>query len=427
MANFVAENKRAGIESLLVLPLVDWVAADKKGPVSEEEAAPSQRFVRSYRRKPSAYTTQPDLNDGAVYQDELVNFLVSKFGRASQGGVRFYALDNEPALWPTTHPRVHPQRTTYREVIERSEALALAITELDPSAVVLGATAFGWSEFISLSSAPDSQEYNARYGTYLEYYLASMKALEEKHHRRLVHALDIHWYPEVKGTRRITEDDNSRKTIEARLAAPRSLWDPEYLERSWIADQWKKPLRLLRWIKELIAARYPGTQLAMTEYHYGAGDHISGGLAQADVLGIFGREGLLLANYWGKGAGVGELPPYVEAAFRLYRNYDGKGGSFGDTAVAATVEDRARASIYAATDSRHPGLLTIVVINKDVEQNLQGRIRLEGSTRYEEAEVFRFDESSPEVKRLGKVALKENVLGYALPRLSATLFVCRTR
>ena len=65
----------------------------------------------------------------------------------------------------------------------------------------------------------------------------------------------------------------------------------------------------------------------MTEYNYGAGDHISGGLAQADALGVFGREGLYLANYWGDGPGNGNLPTYIKAAFQLYRNYDGKGGT----------------------------------------------------------------------------------------------------
>jgi len=41
-----------------------------------------------------------------------------------------------------------------------------------------------------------------------------------------MHALDVHWYPEAKGARRITERDTSPKTAAARLQAPRSLWDP---------------------------------------------------------------------------------------------------------------------------------------------------------------------------------------------------------
>ena len=45
----------------------------------------------------------------------------------------------------------------------------------------------------------------------------------------------------------------------------------------------------------------------MTEYNFGAGTHISGGLAELDVLGALGREGVYLATYWGNGAGKANL------------------------------------------------------------------------------------------------------------------------
>jgi mannan endo-1,4-beta-mannosidase len=355
-----------------------------------------------------------------VYQDELVNLLVQTLGRADQRGARFYALDNEPALWPTTHPRVHPKRTTYGEVIRRTEATAVAITKLDPGATVLGGVMFGWSEFQSLSSAPDAEQHNQQYGTYIDFFLAESKRLEQKHQRRLVHVLDVHWYPEPRGTKRITLKDASRKTIDVRLAATRSLWDPDYLESSWIADQWKKPIRLIPWLLEKIAQRYPGTKLAMTEYNYGAGDHISGGLAQADVLGIFGREGMFLGNYWGNGAGVGKLPKFIVPAFQLYRNYDGKGGRFGDTAVAATVADITKASIYAATDSKRPGVLTVVIINKSQQDIYEGRVRLGDQTKYTRAEAFGFDARRPKIGRRKGARIDGNVLSYSLPPLSAS-------
>ena len=134
----------------------------------------------------------------------------------------------------------------------------------------LGAVAFGWSEFMSLSDAPDFKEHNAKYGTYLDFFLASMKELETKHKKRLVHVLDVHWYPEARGTKRITEKDTSPKTVAARLQAPRSLWDATYTEKSWITGTWGKPIRLIPWLLERIAERYPGTKLAMTEYNFGA-------------------------------------------------------------------------------------------------------------------------------------------------------------
>ena len=421
--DFARENKTLGAETLATMPIVDYVAADKNKKVVEADKAPSARWVKSIAKKPGALSLTPNLDDKVVYQDEFVNLLVNKLGKAADGGIKFYSLDNEPALWPSTHPRIHPERTRYDEMVKRTEAVATEVVRIDPSAMNLGAVAFGWSEFMSLSDAPDSKEHNAKYGTYLDFFLASMKELEAKHKKRLVHVLDVHWYPEARGTKRITEKDTSPKTVAARLQAPRSLWDATYTEKSWITGTWGKPIRLIPWLLERIAERYPGTKLAMTEYNFGAADHISGGLAQADVLGIFGREGLYLGNYWGDGPGNGNLPGYIKAAFRLYRNYDGKRGTFGDTAVAATPADIAKASIYAATDTKRKGLLTILVINKELRSIFNAKIAVKGG-KYAKAQVYTLDGSSPDLKPQPPVDVKNGQIDYKLPPVSAALFVC---
>jgi len=419
--NFVTDNRGAGMESIVTIPLVDYVTADKHGSVAENEKAPSDRWVRSYPKKPGPFSLSPDLGDGKVYQDELVNLLVTKLGRADKGGARFYSLDNEPALWPGLHVRIHPAKTTYQEIVERSEATANAILAVDPSAFVLGGIMYGWGEFLNLTDAPDAKEWNQKYDRYLDYFLAQAKQLEAKHGKRLIHALDIHWYPENKGSKRITEKDVSPKTIAARLQAPRSLWDPDYIEKTWIGDSLGKPIRLIPWMLERIAERYPGTKLTMTEYNFGAGEHISGGLAQADVLGIFGREGMYMANYWGDNAGNTVLPPYTQAAYRLYRNYDGKNGHFGDTAVAATT-DNAKASVYAALDSKKA--LTIMVINKELHTAFTGKIHI-AAADCKSADVFVLDGSEPTIRPMPAAAVKGDQIEYRLPPLSATLFVCR--
>jgi len=424
--DFAKENKAMGAETLATIPLVDYVTADKpmqRKSVTEAEKAPSARWNKSVAKKPGPLSLTPDLNDKTVYEDEFVNLLVKKLGKASEGGIKFYSLDNEPALWPSTHPRIHPERTRYDEMVKRTEAIAAEVVKLDPSAQTLGAVSFGWSEYMSLSDAPDAKEHNDKYGTYLDYFLASMKELEAKHKKRLVHVLDVHWYPEARGTKRITDKDNSPKTVAARLQAPRSLWDPTYVEKSWITGTSGKPIRLIPWLQEKVAERYPGTKLAITEYDYGGNDHVSGGLAQADVLGIFGREGLYLGNYWGNGPGNGFLPPYIKAAYRLYRNYDGQHGTFGDTAVAATPADQAKASIYAATDAKHKGKLTILVINKQLQSIFNGKIAIKGG-KYSKAQVYTLDGSSADVKPQAPVDVKNGEIEYKLQPLSATLFVC---
>jgi Glycoside hydrolase family 44 len=424
--DFAAANKRQGMETLATVPLVDYVAADKSGEsVTESEKAPSKRWVRSYPHKNGAYTATPDRGDGAVYQDEFVDLLVKKQGRADQGGIKFYSLDNEPSLWPSTHPRIHPERPTYREMVKRSEAVASEITTIDPSAIVLGAVMYGWNEYLTFQDAPDSKELNAQYGTYADFFLASMAELEQRHHRRLVHVLDLHWYPEAKGSKRITTDDVAPKTVEARLQAPRSLWDSTYRERSPIDDSWGKAIRLIPWFQDKIKQRYPGTRLSMTEYNFGAGKDISGGLAQIDVLGALGREGVYLANYWGDGPGNGDLPAYIAAAFKIYRNYDGKRSTYGDTAVTAAPDDLEKASVYAATDTKRRNVLTVIVINKSLRAKYLGKVKIQGTAQYDFAQAFVVDSGSAAVRPVGeKIAIKNNQLEYALPPMSATLFVC---
>jgi Glycoside hydrolase family 44 len=423
--DFAAENRRLGIETLATIPMIDYVTGDKGGEVSEAEKAPSKRWVRSSPHKNTPFAAEPDRRDGVVYEDEFVDYIVRKAGKASSGGVRFYSLDNEPALWPSTHPRVHPEKTTYREMVTRTEALASQITAIDPGAVVLGGVMYGWGEFTTLQGAPDAKEHNAGYGTYVDFFLAAMKELEQKYARRLVHVLDVHWYPEARGTKRVTEDDVSPKTVEARLQAPRALWDPTYREKTWIDAELGKPIELVVWLKETIAKRYPGTKVSMTEYNFGAPDHISGGLAQTDVLGVLGREGVYLANYWGNGAGNGVLPSYIAAAFKLYRDFDGKGGTYGDTAVTASVPDAAKASAYAATDSKRPRLLTIVVINKDQRASYTGHFTIRGPAQYALEQAYRLDHTAPRVQpAFDKAVIRDNRLEYVLPPLSATLFVC---
>jgi len=155
------------------------------------------------------------------------------------------------------------------------------------------------------------------------------------------------------------------------VQAPRSLWDPSYTEDSWITEfSTNGPLRLLPRLRDKIAAHYPGTRLAFTEYYYGGGAHISGGIAQADVLGIFGREGVFAAMLWHLGA---TDDAFIHAAFRMFRDHDGAGGAFGDTGVSATTDDGATTSIYASvvTEER----VVLIAINKGAARSAGVRLR----------------------------------------------------
>ena len=90
--------------------------------------------------------------------------------------------------------------------------------------------------------------------------------------------------------------------------------------------------RLRDWINRY----YPGTRLAIGEWNWGADKTMNGALAIADVLGIFGREGVDMAAYW-------TSPPADSPgarAFAMYTNYDGQGRGFGDQTLAARLAVR---------------------------------------------------------------------------------------
>jgi len=145
------------------------------------------------------------------------------------------------------------------------------------------------------------------------------------------------------------------------LQAPRSLWDSTYTETSWITQySTYGPINLLPRLQSKIADNYAGTKLSITEYNYGGGSHISGGIAQADVLGIFGRDGVFAANQWPLAANE----TYVAGAFQMYRNFDGQGGTFGDTTILANTSNVADSSVYASIDSTNPNVMVVVAINK---------------------------------------------------------------
>src|SRR6201999_1082413 len=134
-----------------------------------------------------------------------------------------------------------------------------------------------------------------------------------------------------------------------------SLWNPNYTDESWTKDLGLDPVMLIPRMRAWVQKYYPGTKLSISEYNWGGLESINGALAQADVLGIFGREGLDLATMWD--------PPASNQpgafAFRMFRNYDGAGAAFGGTSVRAVSADQSRVAVYAAL--RADGALTIIL------------------------------------------------------------------
>lgn len=408
--SFLEPAMKAGKTAILTIPMAGYVAADKKGDgdVNKTPNYLETRFVKSHAKKNGKFTYPPDLNDKAVYQDEFVWWINQTFPPAARnGGQIFYNLDNEPDIWNGTHARIRPQKVTYAEMVQKSTELASAIKDVDKDAVVFGFVSYGYAGYMHLQDAPDA---NGR--DFIEFFLGAMRDAEKQQGRRLMDVLDLHWYPEARGAgkRIVFGNSNEPGLVRARVQAPRSLWDANYKEDSWIAnDVIHGPVNLLPRIREKIEKSYPGTKLAFTEYDFGGGNDISGAVAQADVLGIFGREGVFAAALWGGG-------PFIYAGFDAYLNYDGRGGAFGDEALQATSSNINDVAVHASRSSRD-GRLVFVLINR-AESAKTCQINVTGGAGGK-ARLYRVAGTTPKVAPAGEIDFASGTT-VELPAMSVT-------
>jgi Glycoside hydrolase family 44 len=420
MQQAVQAASSAGASIIMTVPIAGWVSANESGPCPSmpTQAQIAQNFFPILPQKGSAYVYPPNLTDGKVYADEFVHWLESQFPNAQTDPARriFYMMDNEPDLWSSTHSEIHPAAVTYAELVQKNTQFATGVKSVAPDALVFGPVDYGWEGYITLQNAP-----NAAGRDWLDFYLTSMSTAEQTAGKRLLDVLDVHWYPEATGGgTRITDDGTGAAEVEARLQAPRSLWDMTYTETSWItADSTNGPIYLIPRLLAKIQANYPGTKLSISEYNYGAGGDISGGLAEADVLGVFGAQGLFAAAMWALDA----TSPYIFGGFALYRNYDGQGATFGDTSISLansdTVDTSAYASLFAASSTN----VIVVAVNKETTAVSAG-ITIKHTAALGAADVYVLTSAgaSPQ-KGSGLTAVATNAFLYNMPPRSATTLV----
>ena len=205
-------------------------------------------------------------------------------------------------------------------------------------------------------------------------YLQAIKTASDTYGKPLVDVYDFHWYPEVydgSGTRIVSMSGTTLtdSQVQQIVQAPRDLWDPTWHDPNnsnpWVyqtlGSDPTKGIQIISRLQAKIDAEFPSMKgLAITEYEGGGFNHIAGTIAQADMLGIFGVQGLFAASFW---------PPsgtydYSLAGFRAFRGFNGANANFGDTSVQATSSDISKVAVYASKDSTAPGRVVFVAINR---------------------------------------------------------------
>ena len=433
--SFVAATKAADAQPMLTIPMLGWVA--KLGPnrgklagFSVKKYGPQQKtdpYMPDAGNgvKPDGKTniTGSDPNDANTpatpeFQRGWLTHLMSKWGKATSGGVGYYFYDNEPSLWNSTHRDAHPNGETMDELLKDTLAYGAMVKSVDPNARLLGPEEWGYPGYF-LSGA--DQQYRSTHGyqgspdkdahgglDLIPWLLTSLRRHDTQTHQRLLDYLTVHIYPQGgEGG-----DDVSPRIEALRNRSTRALWDPNYTDESWI----NAPIRLIPRLKSWVNTYYPGTKIGITEYNWGAEKTMSGATAQADILGIFGREGVDLATRWT----TPDAATPTFKAMQMYRNYDGKDSAFGSIGVSDIVPNPDTLSSFASV-RRSDGALTVMVINKSLTEPTPISLSVShfpGTT----ANVWQLT-SANAIMHLPNAVLRGGDLSATLPAQSITLFV----
>jgi len=435
---FYSMSRDAGAQAMLTVPMIGWV-----GKVPANRGKLSSFSIAKYGAQTgndwqwfpdagngilssnSQNVTGNDPNDANVqvdstFQQGWIQHLVNSWGTAEKGGVRYYILDNESSIWFATHRDVHPIGAMMEEIYTKIVDYAGKIKAVDPTAKIVGPEEWGWSGYFysgydqqwagphNYSSYPD----RASHGNmdYLPWLLSQLHQNAMSTGQRLLDVFSVHFYPQGGES----SDDVTTATQLLRNRSTRGLWDPNYVDESWI----NAPVDLIPRLKNWVATYYfPDTPVAITEYNWGGESNINGATAQADIFGIFGREGLDLATRWT--TPDPSTPTYK--AMKMYRNYDGAKSSFGDTSVSATVADPDQLSAFAAQRASDQAL-TVVVINKVLTGTTPVTIDLRNFEGIGKAHVYQLT-SANAIQQFADLTYSRSIMNLSAPAQSITLLV----
>lgn len=434
---FVQTSRDGGATPMLTIPMIDWIA--KTGARREKLASFS---IRKYGAQQKSDQWMPDAGNGTkadgtpvsgndpndanvrnspALQSAWVRHLIQKWGAAARGGVRYYILDNEPALWNSTHRDVQPQGLRMSALRDKIIAYSQSIKAIDPNAKIAGPEEWGWTGYFysgydsqlaptvnwDASKLPDRKSMNGQDA--LPWLLQQLRAYDAPRRTRTLDVFTVHFYPQGgEGG-----NDVSPAMQEKRNRSTRALWDANYTDQSWINDKINLIPRLKTWARGYRADLETG----ITEYNWGAENHINGATTQADILGIFGREGLNLATRW-------TTPPTDSPTFKamqLFRNADNRNRGFGDLSIRCVAPNPDQVSAFAALRSSDRAL-TVMLINKQIGKSAPVNLSFTGFNAQTVAQGWQLTAKN-RIESIAVPNVQSAKLNLTLPAQSVTLLV----
>lgn len=442
----ISENRAAGRATMVPFVLNDYVA----GPVFANVPYSLPGFDRSlyFKRvqlvKTTPFLATPDTSDANVYTDEHLAYMKAQYpGDIYAAGPSqvLVGIDNEPDLFHYNFPMLQEgtgealyasngvqigTRVSAQDFITRMNTFAQRVRQIAPSAHIVGPCHYNFDGFTTWHQL--TSPYSATGRWFMDDFLEGVRTASTAAGTRLLDTFDFHWYPQATfaGTA-VWNLDNAARTmtaaeIEAVVQGPRSYWDPDYNEGSWITGQLGSGAQILNRLTTRIATGYPGTELGVSEYFPGGRNHIASGLAVADSLGVFASQGVQMAALWPvHGGGL----DYAYGGLRLLRSADNAGLKFADTIVRVEHPEKAPSSVYAGSDDA--SRVTVLVVNKTNAVRRFG-LRAFNTSQLARVDAYRIDatHAAPFLATSNETLTKNNAYAYSAPAYSATLLVFRT-
>jgi len=437
----IANSKAGGAQPLITIPMMSW--GPKLGPSRGKLDSYS---IAKYGPQTASDPYLPDAGNGvSVTNDTLItwndpndaylqvntNFqmgyvqhLTNTWGLSTNGGVRYYIMDNEHSLWSSTHQDIHPVGPTMQEIGGKILAYASMVKRLDPQALVAGPEEWGWPGYFYSGYDQQWSSQNGDYNPadypdratnggwdYMPWLLNLLHQYQMTNGQRLLDYFTLHCYPQEGDVGNQTDVTTATELL--RNTTTRQFWDTNYVDPSWINSVIMLIPRMQNWVSNY----YPGTKIGVTEYNWGAEAYMSGATAQADILGIFGRQGLDLATRWTTPA-TG-TPTYL--AMKMYRNYDSQGHSFGDTSVLAGGPNPDNVAVFAAQRSSDDAL-TIMVVSKYLSGAAPIVVNVTNFIGTGTAQVWQLNASNV-IAQLSNLPYSAGAIQTFVPGQSVTLFV----
>jgi hypothetical protein len=419
---FVRYNLTQHAATLMTIPITGWVSSMATPNPGTPDCAGSSAISTCCQTLGTSEEQLVDKGSSVLdtsFMGDWVSHLVSTFGSAASGGVRYYQLDNEPDNWQALRTDIYPTfyppgswcepfyatnsgigTSLNQDFINRTMAYAKAVKAADPTASVLFMCTENPQDLVAIPNIEcgnPSGPYSV--SNSLTMAILKMAAAEEAStHVRPLDCVDMHYPFPGKG-----------------LGDTSALWD-------------STSSSVVPHVQGWINSTYPGTGICVSEYNVskdgtdGSAPDATTGTQEADILGMYGRLGYQVASYWTTLVhGSTHLPVYN--AMALYRNYDGNGGRFGAFSIGAASPNTG-VNVYAASDSpTAPTKVWVMLVNVSGVAQSGLSITVKNFAPSGSAQVYRMVGAGAPAADTAATLTNGSVSGFSLAANSVALLV----